>query len=293
MSFMDILKNKKKDDESKFEKKIRLFGEILEGSPLDEDKEKLLRNLYKDLNNYFLKGGVLSKPFEELIEADRDNNEKKLYRLFKKLGIKQKNKYATKNPNREAFNSYINFKYDSQLTELKPIVKRLSTSNPESLLDAMKDSEISILFNSKNKLLVLELISRIAILEDDIKEDTTLQGSKILSEAKDTLESNFEIIVYLYNVLEVMAKISKVSSYKISARSTDGLQKDLDTMSKRGIVLDSSLFLPEEKMDLLRNLYKKRLENPKSFRRTQSPSGEGKLVVDENANKEQRNLKRI
>lgn len=291
MSFMDILKNKKKDDESKFEKKIRLFGEILEGSPLDEDKEKLLRNLYKDLNNYFLRGGVLSKPFEELIEADRDNNEKKLYRLFKKLGIKQKNKYATKNPNREAFNSYINFKYDSQLTELKPIVKRLSTSNPESLLDAMKDSEISILFNSKNKLLVLELISRIAILEDDIKEDTTLQGSKILSEAKDTLESNFEIIVYLYNVLEVMAKISKVSSYKISARSTDGLQKDLDTMSKRGIVLDSSLYLPEEKMDLLRNLYKKRLENPKSFRRTQSPSGGGKLVVDENAEQRAKKFK--
>lgn len=291
MSFMDILKNKKKDDESEFEKKIRLFKEILKGSPLDEDKEKLLRNLYKDLNNYFLRGGVLSKPFEELIEADRDNNEKKLYRLFKKLGIKQKNKYATKNPNREAFNSYINFKYDSQLTELKPIVKRLSTSNPESLLDSMKDSELSILFNSKNKLLVLELISRIAILEDDIKEDTTLQGSKILSEAKDTLESNYEIIVYLYNVLEVMGKISKVSSYKISARSLRRLQEDLDSMSTRGIVLDSSIFLPEEKMDLLRNLYKKKLDNPQSFRRTQSPSGEGKLVADENAEQREKDFK--
>ena len=181
MSFMDILKNKKKDDESKLEKRIRLFKEILftKGDSLDEDKEKLLRTLYNDLNNYFLRGGLLPKAYEDLIEADRDNNEKKLYRLFKKLGIKQKNKYATKKPNREAFNTYINFKYDSKLTQLKPIVKRLSTSNPESLLDAMKDSEISILFNSKNKLLVLELISRIAILEDDIKEDTTLQGSKI------------------------------------------------------------------------------------------------------------------
>ncbi len=292
MSFMDILKNKKRDDkESKLKKELRLFKEILNKDSLDEEKEKLLRNLYKDLNNYFLRGGILPKRYSELIEADRDNNEKKLYRLFKKLGIKQKNKYATKNPNREAFNNYINFKYDSKLTELKPIIKRLSTSNPESLLDAMKDSEISILFNSENKFLVLELISRIAILEDDIREDTRLQGSKVLSEAKDTLESNFEIIVYLNNALDVMAKISKVPSYRISARSLSNLQKDLDYMSTRGVVLDSSLFLPEEKMDLLRNLYKKKLENPQSFRRTQSPSGEGNLVVDENAEQREKDFK--
>lgn len=295
MSFMDILKNKKKDDEPKFEKKIRLFKEILEDEKtyflIEPEKEILLRNFYKELNNYFLRDGYLPKAYKDLIEADRDNNEKKLYRLFKKLGIKQKNKYATKNSNRESFNSYINFKYDSKLTELEPIIKKLSTSNPKSLLDSMEDSELSILFNSKNKLLVLELISRIAILEDDIKEDTTLQGSKVLSEAKDTLESNLEIIMFLYNALDAMATISKVPSYRVSDRSVTQLQKDLDSMSTRGIVLDSSIFLPEEKMDLLRNLYKKKLDNPQSFRRTQSPSGEGKLVADENAEQREKNFK--
>ena len=56
MSFMDILKNKKKNDETEYEKQIRLFTEILftKGDSLDEEKEKLLRNLYEDLNNYFL-----------------------------------------------------------------------------------------------------------------------------------------------------------------------------------------------------------------------------------------------
>lgn len=287
MSFMDILKNKKKDDESEFEKQIRLFTEILftKGDSLDEEKEKLLRNLYEDLNNYFLRGGILSIRFKELIEKDRDNNEKKLYRLFKKLGIKQKNKYATENPNREAFNNYINFKYDSRLTELEPIIKKLKASNTKSLLDSMADSELSILFSSKNKILVLELISRIAILEDDIKEETRLQGSKILSEAKDTLESNFEIIVYLYNALNVMATISKVPRLKVSDRSVRRLQEDLDYMLLENYsdVSFSSLSLPEEKMNLLRNLYRKKLENPQSFRRTQTSSGEGKLVSDENA----------
>ena len=291
MSFMDILKNKKKNDESKYEKQIRLFKEILNEDSLDEEKEKLLRNLYGDLNNYFLRGGLLSTQFKELIEKDRDKNEKKLYRLFKKLGIKQKNKYATKNPNREAFNDYINFKYDSRLTELEPIIKKLNASNTKSLLDSMEDSELSILFSSKNKILVLELISRIAILEDDIREETGLQGGKILSEAKDTLESNFEIIVYLYNALDVMATIRKVPSLRVSERSIRRLQEDLDYMSTRGIVLDSSLFLPKEKMDLLRNLYKKKLENPQSFRRTQSPSGEGKLVADENAEQREKDFK--
>lgn len=291
MSFMDILKNKKKNDESEYEKQIRLFKEILNEDSLDEEKEKLLRNLYGDLNNYFLRGSLLSTPFKELIEKDRDKNEKKLYRLFKKLGIKQKNKYATKNLNREAFNDYINFKYDSRLTELEPIIKKLNASNTKSLLDSMEDSELSILFSSKNKILVLELISRIAILEDDIKEETRLQGGKILSEAKDTLESNFEIIVYLYNALDVMAKIREVPSLRVSERSIRRLQEDLDYMSTRGIVLDSSLLLPEEKMDLLRNLYKKKLENPQSFRRTQSPSGEGKLVADENAEQREKDFK--
>lgn len=295
MSFMDILKNKKEDDESKLEKTIRQFKEILEDEKtyflIEPEKESLLRNLYKDLNNYFLRGGYLPKSYSNLIEADRDNNEKKLYRLFKKLGIKQKNKYATKEKNREAFNSYINFTYDSKLTELEPIIKKLKASNTKSLLDAMEDSELSILFSPKNKILVLELISRIAILEDDIKEDTTLQGSKILSEAKDTLESNLEIIMFLYNALDAMATISKVPSYRVSDRSVTQLQKDLEYINTRGIVLDSSLSLPEEKMDLLKNLYKKKLDNPKSFKITQSPSGGGKLVVDENAKQRAKKFK--
>ena len=149
----------------------------------------------------------------------------------------------------------------------------------------MTDSELSILFSSKNKILVLELISRIAILEDDIKEETRLQGSKILSEAKDTLESNFEIIVYLYNALDVMAIISKFPRLRVSDRSVRRLQEDLDYMLLENYsdVSFSSLSLPEEKMNLLRNLYRKKLENPQSFRRTQTSSGEGKLVSDENA----------
>ena len=290
MSFMDILK--KDDNESKFEKKIRLFKEILDEDSLDEEKEKLLKTLYKDLNNYFLRGGILPNSFKELIEADRDKNEKKLYLLFKQIGIKQNNKYATKNPNREAFNSYINFKYDSRLTELKPIIRRLKTSDSTTLLDVITESELSSLFDSKNKILALELISRIAILEDDIKEDTKLRGGKMLSDVKDTLESNFEIIVYLYNVLEVMARVRSESKRgRISNRTVLLLQKDLDYISTRGVFLDSSLSLPEEKMELLTKLYRKKIENPTSSKRTQSPSGEGRLVPDKSAEQRAKDFK--
>ena len=234
MSFMDILKEDKNDKKklTNLEQEIEDFKNILErkedilsNKPITRVREEaLLRNYSKVLNDYFLdRDSRIPSPFMDLIEKDRLNNQIKLYRLFKKIGIKFKNKFATQMLTQKAFTDYINFNYDSRLEEVKPIIEKIMGGKPN-----LSNNEISLLFSKKNKLLVLELIERIVLLEDDVGgENTVMEGknSRGLQEGIDEIEDNVKIISYLNAALELVDS-------SVSENALLRLNKDLDKINQ-------------------------------------------------------------
>jgi len=234
MSFMDILKEDKNDIKkfTEMELEIKDFENILErkedilsNKPTARVREEaLLRNYSKVLNDYFLdRDSRIPSPFMVLIEKDRLNNQIKLYKLFKKIGIKFKNKFATQMLTQKAFTDYINFDYDSRLEEVKPIIEKIMGGKPN-----LSDDETALLFSKKNKLLVLELIERIILLEDDVGgENTVIEGknSRVLQEVIDKIEDNVKIISYLNAALEIIDS-------SLSENILVELNQDLDKINK-------------------------------------------------------------
>ena len=234
MSFMDILKEDKDDKKkpTKMEQEIEDFKNILERkedilsnkTSTREREEALLRNYSKALNDYFLdRDSRIPSPFMDLIEENRVNNQIKLYKLFKKIGIRFKNKFATQMLTQKAFTEYINFDYDSRLEEVKPIIEKIMGGKPN-----LSNDEIALLFSKKNKLLVLELIERIVLLEDDVGgENTVMEGknNRVLQEVIDKIENNVKIISYLNAALELVDS-------SVSENALLRLNKDLDKINQ-------------------------------------------------------------
>lgn len=234
MSFMNILKEDKDDKKklSKIEQEIEDLKNILErkedtlsNKPTTRVREEaLLRNYSKIFNDYFLdRDFKIPSPFMNLIEKDRLNNQIKLYKLFKKIGIKFKNKFATQMLTQKAFTDYINFNYDSRLEEVEPIIEKIMGGKPN-----LSNEETALLFSKKNKLLVLELIERIILLEDDVGgENTVIEGknSRVLQEVIDEIEDNVKIISYLNAALELVDS-------SISETILSQLNQDLDKINE-------------------------------------------------------------
>jgi len=258
MSFMDILKENKDDKKklTEMEQEIEDFKNILERkedilsnkTSTREREEALLRNYSKVLNDYFLdRDSRIPSPFMDLIEKNRLNNQIKLYKLFKKIGIRFKNKFATQMLTQRAFTDYINFDYDSRLEEVKPIIEKIMGGKPN-----LSNDEINILFSKKNKLLVLELIERIVLLEDDVgRENTVIEGknSRVLQEGIDYIEDNVKIISYLNAALELVDS-------SVSENALLRLNKDLDKINQLSNTEEIKLEeLDGSTKELLANIY--------------------------------------
>ena len=259
MSFMDILK-KDKDDKKKpteMEQEIEDFTNILERpkgafvKPSTRKREEaLLRNYSKVLNDYFLdRDSRIPSPFMDLIEKNRLNNQIKLYKLFKKIGIRFKNKFATQMLTEKAFTDYINFDYDSRLEEVNPIIEKIMGGKPN-----LSNDEISLLFSKKNKLLVLELIERIVLLEDDVGEGNTVmegKNSRVLQEVIDKIEDNIKTISYLNAALEIVDS-------SVSETILRELNQDLDKINKLSNTEEIKLEeLDGSTKELLADIYEK------------------------------------
>lgn len=231
MSFMNILKKDKDDKKklSKIKQEIEDFKYILEKDTLSNKpisrirQETLLRNYSKVLNDYFLgRDSNIPYPFRDLIEKDKLKNQLKLYKLFKKIDIKFKNKFATQILTQKAFTDYINFNYDSRLEKIKPIIEKIMGEK------RLSGEETALLFSKKNKLLVLELIERIVLLEDDVGEGNTVmegKNSRVLQEVIDEIEDNIKTISYLNAALEIVDS-------SVSETILRELNQDLDKINK-------------------------------------------------------------